>query len=326
MQEAADQPGNGRRRLAVAGLVAGLADRRGRGCIVPHGGLVGEREWCSTGGAARGARARGSRRRSGALGGALLPSDRGVRGRFRDRARALERRLDRRRGRSGRERLPIRRAGRAGRGRRHSTGWSSRRGQFCASLPGRRCRHAVPCRDNGSRLREVSWPGGFDWTPSPTSDGVVARLGYGDGASQVGRVGGVGTSSRLVRRASTWRPTARSTLRTGCTGGCWCSLRVGATAVDPASSQETRRRRGRRTRRARGDDARARGDGVRWGRREGDRALPGGGRCRGADRAHAGRPPRVGRTRAMDARAFATGRGTSGGGAVTGAGVRGPRT
>ena len=48
-----------------------------------------------------------------------------------------------------------------------------------------------------AELKEVAWPGGFDWTPSPASDGVVARLGYGDGASQVGRIGGVGDEQPL---------------------------------------------------------------------------------------------------------------------------------
>jgi hypothetical protein len=47
-------------------------------------------------------------------------------------------------------------------------------------------------------LREVAWPGGFDLsTPTRTADSVVARLVYGDGAREVGRVGGVGDEQPL---------------------------------------------------------------------------------------------------------------------------------
>ena len=46
-------------------------------------------------------------------------------------------------------------------------------------------------------LREVTWPGVFDWTSARSSDGVVARLGYGDAPDQVGRVGGVGEEQPL---------------------------------------------------------------------------------------------------------------------------------
>ena len=47
-------------------------------------------------------------------------------------------------------------------------------------------------------LRDVSWPGAFDLAATPrTGDGVVARLAYGDGATQVGRVGGIGDEQPL---------------------------------------------------------------------------------------------------------------------------------
>ena len=46
-------------------------------------------------------------------------------------------------------------------------------------------------------LREVTWPGAFDLGTVVSSDGVVARLSYGDGTSQVGRVGGVGDEQPL---------------------------------------------------------------------------------------------------------------------------------
>jgi hypothetical protein len=46
-------------------------------------------------------------------------------------------------------------------------------------------------------LREVVWPGPFDWTSPTTSSGVVARLSYGNGPSQVGRIGGVGDEQPL---------------------------------------------------------------------------------------------------------------------------------
>jgi len=46
-------------------------------------------------------------------------------------------------------------------------------------------------------LREVSWPGVFDWAAPRSSDGVVARMGYGDAPGQVGRVGGVGEEQPL---------------------------------------------------------------------------------------------------------------------------------
>jgi hypothetical protein len=46
-------------------------------------------------------------------------------------------------------------------------------------------------------LRQVTWPGGFDWSAVRAADGVVARLAYGNGAAQVGRVGGVGDEQPL---------------------------------------------------------------------------------------------------------------------------------
>lgn len=47
-------------------------------------------------------------------------------------------------------------------------------------------------------LREVAWPGAFDLDGARrTSDGVVARLGYGDSGRVVGRVGGVGDEQPL---------------------------------------------------------------------------------------------------------------------------------
>jgi hypothetical protein len=46
-------------------------------------------------------------------------------------------------------------------------------------------------------LREVTWPGGFDWTALRASDGVLARLAYGEAAGQVGRLGGVGDEQPL---------------------------------------------------------------------------------------------------------------------------------
>jgi hypothetical protein len=46
-------------------------------------------------------------------------------------------------------------------------------------------------------LREVVWPGAFDWASVRRSDGVVARVSYGNGAGQVGRIGGVGDEQPL---------------------------------------------------------------------------------------------------------------------------------
>ncbi len=46
-------------------------------------------------------------------------------------------------------------------------------------------------------LREVPWPGGFDFGALRAGDGVVAQLRYGDDPSQVGRVGGVGDEQPL---------------------------------------------------------------------------------------------------------------------------------
>jgi hypothetical protein len=46
-------------------------------------------------------------------------------------------------------------------------------------------------------LREVSWPGAFDLGTVVPSDGIVARLPFGDGTSEVGRVGGVGDEQPL---------------------------------------------------------------------------------------------------------------------------------
>ena len=46
-------------------------------------------------------------------------------------------------------------------------------------------------------LRNVAWPGPFDLGVVRGSDGVVARLSYGDGMAHVGRVGGVGDEQPL---------------------------------------------------------------------------------------------------------------------------------
>jgi len=46
-------------------------------------------------------------------------------------------------------------------------------------------------------LREVSWPGRFDWADLVPSGGEVVRLEYGDGAGQVGRIGGSGDQQAL---------------------------------------------------------------------------------------------------------------------------------
>jgi hypothetical protein len=46
-------------------------------------------------------------------------------------------------------------------------------------------------------LREVAWPGGFDWAGLTPSDGALARLEYGDGTGQVGRIGGTGDHQAL---------------------------------------------------------------------------------------------------------------------------------
>jgi hypothetical protein len=46
-------------------------------------------------------------------------------------------------------------------------------------------------------LRDVAWPGGFDWEALRPGDGVVARLGYGDAEGQVGRAGGTGEEQPL---------------------------------------------------------------------------------------------------------------------------------
>lgn len=46
-------------------------------------------------------------------------------------------------------------------------------------------------------LREVSWPSRFDWDGLEASQGSVAKLAYGDGAAQVGRIGGTGDQQAL---------------------------------------------------------------------------------------------------------------------------------
>ncbi|MGH2641473.1 MAG: hypothetical protein ACRDGO_07220 [Actinomycetota bacterium] len=46
-------------------------------------------------------------------------------------------------------------------------------------------------------LRDVAWPGAFDLVTVVPSDGVVARLPYGNGTGEVGRVGGVGDEQPL---------------------------------------------------------------------------------------------------------------------------------
>ena len=64
-------------------------------------------------------------------------------------------------------------------------------------------------------LPQVPWPGRFDWGALTPADGVIARLAYGGGDDEVGRVGGPGTSRRSGPRASTSRRTVRSTWPTG---------------------------------------------------------------------------------------------------------------
>jgi hypothetical protein len=46
-------------------------------------------------------------------------------------------------------------------------------------------------------LREVSWPGRFQWDELIPDDGSVARLAYGDGTAEVGRIGGTGDQQAL---------------------------------------------------------------------------------------------------------------------------------
>jgi hypothetical protein len=46
-------------------------------------------------------------------------------------------------------------------------------------------------------LPDVAWPGGFDFGALRPGDGVVAQLRYGDGTSQVGRIGGAGDEQPL---------------------------------------------------------------------------------------------------------------------------------
>jgi hypothetical protein len=46
-------------------------------------------------------------------------------------------------------------------------------------------------------LRDVTWPGAFDLGVVRPSDGVVAHLSFGDGVSEVGRIGGVGDEQPL---------------------------------------------------------------------------------------------------------------------------------
>jgi hypothetical protein len=46
-------------------------------------------------------------------------------------------------------------------------------------------------------LRAVAWPGPFDLDVTRSSNGVVALLPYGDGAWQVGRIGGIGDEQPL---------------------------------------------------------------------------------------------------------------------------------
>jgi len=46
-------------------------------------------------------------------------------------------------------------------------------------------------------LRDVAWPGSFDLGVVRASDGVIARLSYGDSVSEVGRIGGVGDEQPL---------------------------------------------------------------------------------------------------------------------------------
>jgi hypothetical protein len=46
-------------------------------------------------------------------------------------------------------------------------------------------------------LPEVSWPGRFEWGELTPADGTVARLAYGDGSAQVGRIGGIGDQQAL---------------------------------------------------------------------------------------------------------------------------------
>lgn len=46
-------------------------------------------------------------------------------------------------------------------------------------------------------LREVLWPGRFDWTDLAPPDGTLARLEYGERTGQVGRIGGIGDQQAL---------------------------------------------------------------------------------------------------------------------------------
>lgn len=46
-------------------------------------------------------------------------------------------------------------------------------------------------------LPEVPWPGRFDWDALAPADGVIARLSYGGGEDEVGRVGGTGDEQAL---------------------------------------------------------------------------------------------------------------------------------
>jgi hypothetical protein len=46
-------------------------------------------------------------------------------------------------------------------------------------------------------LREVRWPGTFDWMDLARADDSIVRLGYGDGDHEVGRIGGVGEEQPL---------------------------------------------------------------------------------------------------------------------------------
>ena len=168
-------------------------------------------------------------------------------------------------------------------------------------------------------LRAVAWPGAFDLEVTRSSNGVVAQLPYGDGAGQVGRVGGVGDEQPLGPssydvapdgsiRVADWVAPARARALAARRGSP-----LGAVAGDAAG----RPRRGSGGR-ALGHDARSGRHSVRArSRRARDRAVQGGDGCRGADRRHAGRPARVGRAGAVGAGALESRCGPSCGSAVT---------
>ena len=117
--------------------------------------------------------------------------------------------------------------------------------------------------------------------------------GYGDDTDQVGRVGASATSSRSVRRASTSDRASDLRRRLGPPAVVLTARGQSRRAV-PLHVTPTGRYRGRPAGTARGDDARARRDGVRarCGRTH-DRPIRRAHRRRRADRPHAGRSVRL---------------------------------